>query len=30
PESQSGRHSNIATIGLSIGFILMMIMDYVL
>lgn len=27
PESQSGRHSNIATIGLAAGFVLMMIMD---
>ena len=27
PESQNGRHSNIATIGLAAGFVLMMIMD---
>lgn len=27
PESQNGRHSNIATIGLAVGFVLMMIMD---
>ncbi len=27
PESQTGNHSNIATIGVAIGFILMMILD---
>ena len=27
PESQSGKHSNIATIGVAIGFVLMMILD---
>lgn len=27
PESQTGKHSNLATIGVSIGFILMMILD---
>lgn len=27
PESQSGRHSNIATIGVAIGFVLMMVLD---
>ncbi len=30
PESQSGRHSNIATIGVAIGFTLMMILDVAL
>lgn len=30
PESQSGRHSNIATIGVAIGFALMMVMDVAL
>lgn len=30
PESQSGKHSNIATIALSIGFVLMMILDITL
>jgi ZIP family zinc transporter len=30
PESQSGRHSNIATIGVAIGFVLMMILDVAL
>ena len=29
PESQSGKHSNIATIGVAIGFVLMMILDVV-
>jgi ZIP family zinc transporter len=27
PESQVGRHSNIATIGVAIGFALMMVLD---
>ena len=27
PESQSGRHSNIATVGVAIGFALMMVLD---
>lgn len=27
PESQSGKHSNIATVGVAIGFVLMMILD---
>lgn len=30
PESQSGKHSNMATIGLMIGFVLMMILDIAL
>ncbi|MGN0383953.1 MAG: ZIP family metal transporter [Eubacterium sp.] len=30
PESQSGEHSNISTIGLAIGFVLMMILDIAL
>lgn len=30
PESQSGKHSNIATIGLAVGFVLMLVMDSVL
>ncbi len=30
PESQNGKHSNIATIGVSLGFILMMILDVAL
>ena len=30
PESQTGKHSNLGTIGLSIGFILMMILDIAL
>jgi ZIP family zinc transporter len=30
PESQTGKHSNIATIGVMIGFTLMMILDVVL
>ena len=30
PESQNGRHSNIGTIGFSIGFVLMMILDVAL
>lgn len=30
PESQSGRHSNIATIGVAIGFALMMVLDVAL
>ena len=30
PESQSGDHSNIATIGVAIGFALMMILDIAL
>lgn len=29
PESQSGKHSNIATIGVAIGFVLMMVLDVV-
>ena len=27
PDSQQGKHSNIATIGLAVGFVLMMILD---
>ena len=30
PESQNGKHSNIATIGVMLGFVLMMILDVVL
>ena len=30
PESQSGTHSNIATIGVAIGFVLMMVLDVAL
>lgn len=30
PESQNGKHSNIATVGVTIGFVLMMILDVVL
>ena len=30
PESQSGDHSNIATIGVMLGFVIMMIMDMAL
>jgi ZIP family zinc transporter len=30
PESQSGRHSNIATIGVALGFALMMMLDVAL
>lgn len=30
PESQSGEHSNIATIGVMLGFVVMMIMDMAL
>ena len=30
PESQSGEHSNIGTIGVAIGFVLMMILDVAL
>ena len=30
PESQAGEHSNIATIGVAIGFVLMMILDVAL
>lgn len=30
PESQAGEHSNIGTIGVSIGFVLMMILDVAL
>ena len=30
PESQSGRHSNVATIGVAIGFALMMVLDVAL
>jgi ZIP family zinc transporter len=30
PEAQSGRHSNIATIGVAFGFVLMMILDVAL
>ena len=30
PESQDGEHSNIATIGVAIGFALMMILDIAL
>ena len=30
PESQSGKHSNMATIGLMVGFVLMMILDIAL
>ena len=29
PESQSGEHSNIGTIGVAIGFVVMMILDYI-
>ena len=30
PEAQSGEHSNIATIGVAIGFVIMMILDVAL
>ena len=30
PESQSGKHSNIGTIGVAIGFALMMVLDVAL
>ena len=30
PESQNGKHSNIATVGVMLGFVLMMILDVVL
>ena len=30
PESQSGDHANIATIGVMLGFVIMMIMDMAL
>ena len=30
PEAQDGEHSNIATIGVAIGFVLMMILDVAL
>ena len=30
PESQAGNHSNIATIGVAVGFVLMMILDVAL
>ncbi|MBR3887228.1 MAG: ZIP family metal transporter, partial [Alistipes sp.] len=30
PESQSGRHSNVATIGVALGFALMMMLDVAL
>ena len=30
PESQSGRHSNVATIGVAFGFALMMLLDVAL
>lgn len=30
PESQAGEHSNIGTIGVSIGFVIMMILDVAL
>ena len=30
PEAQSGKHSNISTIGVGIGFVLMMILDVAL
>ena len=30
PESQNGKHSNIATIGVMLGFTLMMVLDVVL
>ena len=30
PEANSGKHSNLATIGFAIGFIIMMILDVVL
>ena len=30
PESQSGKHSNIGTIGVAVGFVLMMILDVAL
>ena len=30
PEAQSGEHSNIGTIGLAIGFVLMMVLDIAL
>ena len=30
PESQTGEHSNIGTVGVAIGFVLMMILDVAL
>ncbi len=30
PETQQGKHSNIGTIGFSLGFLLMMVLDVVL
>ena len=30
PESQSGKHSNIATVGVAVGFALMMLLDVAL
>ena len=30
PESQTGQHSNIGTIGVTIGFVLMMVLDVAL
>jgi ZIP family zinc transporter len=30
PEAQSGKHSNIATIGVALGFVLMMVLDMAL
>ena len=30
PESQSGMHSNVATIGVAVGFALMMVLDVAL
>ena len=30
PESQSGKHTNIGTIGVAIGFVLMMVLDVAL
>ena len=30
PESQSGHHSNLATIGVMVGFIVMMVLDIAL
>ena len=30
PESQTGQHSNIGTIGVAIGFVLMMVLDVAL
>ena len=30
PESQDGQHSNLATIGVAVGFVLMMVLDITL